>query len=197
MYEIDEHRFTLRGLEFEARIYSDHSHEPPGECEDGHGSVRFVSDSETLRRGEVVLCDLDRGRWVYDFGAALLTASRDKWGLSAAGLAKLGAKPTRGQIRAAAVRADMDHLRGWYRGDWQYVGVAVRAIAADGQPIGGKLDNAIWGVESCGDYWLEVAREIAEEIADTRAGLWRAALREAREARYWQARGVETVKGQA
>lgn len=186
-----------KGRTFEVSRYSDDIQSPPWENSDGHGTVRYIDNRESLGRGEVILCDLDRGRFVYNFGAALLTASRDKWGLpppEVGSLAqRLGKKPTKAQIRAEAVRKDMQYLRGFCSGDWIYIGVCVRIIGSDGAPQGEPFENALWGIESCGEYWEEVAHEIADEILSDRGRAWRAALREARARKYWAARDVVTV----
>lgn len=160
--------FTHCGREFEVSLFDDGDNGAPWGNSDGHGPVRFIRDSEPLEKGETILCDMNRGRFVYNFGQALLIASRDKWGLAPNDLTRLtqtlGKKPSKGQIRAAAVRADMDYLRGWCLDDWGYVGVCVRIIGADGEPIGDQFDNALWGVETGSDYWRDVARELANEI---------------------------------
>lgn len=144
-----------------------------------------------------MLYDLRRGRFVYDFGAALVQASKEGWGLGPDDLQRLaerlGKKPTKSQIRAESVRQDMAHLRGWAAEDWCYMGVCVQIIGADGEPEGDEFEHAIWGVESSGGYWEEVADDLASQIMHSRATVWRAALKEARARRYWAARGVETV----
>ena len=189
--------FIHGGRQFEVSLFEDDCSDAPWERDDGHGPVRFIRDSEPLAKGETVLCDMDRGRFVYNFGQALLIASRDRWGLALDELTRLtqtlGKKPSKGQIRAAAVRADMNHLRAWCRNDWCYVGVCVNIIGVDGEPAGGQFDNALWGVESSGDYWREVARDLADEILFNRRTAWRAALSEARASRYWASRDVQTV----
>jgi hypothetical protein len=187
---IARERFTFEGREFEAARFVDDSAEPPWEREDGHGPVRFISDSEPLARGEVVLWDAPRGRYVYGFGAALVQAWREGWGLGSEEVARLsarlGKRPTKGQIRAESVRQDMAHLRGFVADEWCYIGVSVRIIGPDGEPEGEDYTHALWGVESSGDYWEEVAREVAGWILSERSERWRAALREAR------ARSVDT-----
>ena len=189
------------GRSFIVALYPDDFEDTPNEREDGHGGVRQISDSESMARGEVFLAyGSNRGyRWVYDFGAALVQASREKWGLSSDDLAKLtrilGKSPTRGQINAASVRADMKYLSGFYSSDWCYVGVCVRIVGADGEPEGDEFENAIWGVESCGNYWSEVAKGIAGDILSSRSKAWRAALTERRRVRYWASRDVVTVMG--
>lgn len=194
---IQTETIELSGREFEVRLYADDDSSPPWEREDGHGPVRFISDRETLARGETILHDCRSGRYVYGFGQALMQASRDGWGLAPDALdrltRKLGKKPTKGQVRAQAVRADMDYLRGWCADDWSYVGVCVRIIGADGDAHGNPYKHAVWGIESCGDYWREVALELADEILDEKRKAWRAHLRETREVIYWQSRDVQTL----
>lgn len=193
---IHRETFDYLGRRFEVAQFHDDSGDTPNESEDGHGPVRYAEDRETLQRGEVVLCELQRGRMVYGFGAALVQASREGWGLGSEALQRLanriGKKPTRGQIRAESVREDMSHLRGFYMGDWCYIGVSVRILGPDGEPEGADYEHALWGLESFGDYWEEVARELASDILHTRAAAWRAALREARARKYWASRDVQT-----
>ena len=191
--EVIEHN----GRQFRVDIVDDDDTTPPWERDHAHGSVRYIDDRESLQRGEVVLYDCDRSRYVYNFGAALLQASREKWGLAPDALQaltqRLGRKPSRGQIRAAAVRADMEYLRQWCADYWSYIGVCVRIIGPDGEPDGDKYAHAMWGVESFGDYWQEVARDIADGILRERGQAWRAALVEAREVKYWCTRDVQTM----
>jgi transposase len=48
--------------------------------------------------------------------------------------------------------------------------VCVQHIGPDGEPVGDEFAHALWGVESCGDYWREVAAELAGEmLPDERA----------------------------
>lgn len=189
--------FEHSGRRFEAALFPDDTNEAPWDNEDGHGPVRFIEDSEPLARGETVLHDERRGRWVYGFGAALVQAAREGWGLGADDLARLasrlGKKPTKAQIRAESVRKDMEHLRGFLSGDWCYIGVSVRIIGPDGEPEGRDYSHALWGVESSGYYWEEIAAQLADEILSEKREGWRAALKEARARRYWASRGVETV----
>lgn len=187
------------GRSFVVNLYPDDSHGAPWDECDGHGPVRELDPGEPLQRGEVLLYDDPRGRdrWVYGFGAALVQAQREGWGLNPEDLQRLhdriGRKPTKGQIRAEAVRKDMRYLWGYLAQDWCYTGVCVQLIGPDGEPQGDAFDNALWGVESCGDYWEEVARDLADEILADRAAAWRDALSEARKVRYWASRDVQTV----
>lgn len=193
------HAETIRhdGRDFLVSLRDDDSNDAPWDREDGHGSVRWIPDREPLARGEAVLHDCDRGRYVYAFGQALVQAAREQWGLAPDELARLaarlGKKPTKAQIRAEAVRADMRYLRGWCADDWRYTGVCVQIIGADGEPYGNEFEHALWGVESCGEYWREVAADLADEILADRRALWREHLRETREVIYWNARDVQTL----
>lgn len=190
--EVDDRQFLVS-------VFEDRDASPPWEHEEGHGDIRYVEDGKPMYRGEVVLHDEHRGRWVYDFGGAIVKAAREKWGIDASRkarlIAKLGKKPTRSQINAEAVRDDMDRMRGYLTGDWSYVGVCVQIIGPDNSPLGNLASNSVWGIESDGDYWLEVSIELAQEILAERSAAWRAALREARERRYWNTRDVMTQPG--
>lgn len=187
---------THNGRDFLVSLHVDDVHGAPWREFDGHGSVEYLqSQSDRTPRGWVHLAEEERGpgRYIYDFGGAILQAARDKWGVSPETLASLGPKPSRSKIRAAAVRADMDYLRGWIRGDWCYLGVCVQIIGPDGNPEGDEFTHALWGVESKGEYWREVASDLADEILDERKTAWMSALREARARKYWASRDVVTI----
>jgi len=57
--------------------------------------------------------------------------------------------------------------------------------------------DALWGIESCGDYWKEVAAEninaLIEESIKARRQAALQARREARERNAWACRGMVTV----
>lgn len=186
-----------KGRRFLVSMHFDDDSSPPWEREDGHGPVRYCEDGEPLQRGETVLYDLPRGRYVYNFGAALVQAFREGWGLCPEDVqalaARLGKKPTKGQIRAEAVRKDMAYVRGWAADHWFYMGVCVQILGPDDEPEDDEFAQAVWGVESCGDHWQEIAASLAGQILHERGAAWRAALREAREIRAWAARDVQTV----
>lgn len=195
---ISRDRFEHEGRQFEMAIFGDDDNSPPWERSDGHGPVRYLDDSEPLRRRETVLCDLRRGRYVYDVSAAILQASREGWGLSPESLQRfaqrIGKKPTKAQIRMEAIREDMRFLREWCADDWCYVGVSVRILDSESEPIGDDYEHALWGVESnSADYLQEVAAGLADEILSERRAAWRAHLKETREVVYWQSRDVQTL----
>jgi len=70
----------------------------------------------------------------------------------------------------------------------------VELLGAHGEAI---ADASLWGIESTGEYWRDVAADLAADILYERATAWRAALREARERAYWIARGVLTLRNGA
>lgn len=64
---------------------------------------------------------------------------------------------------AGAAMRDFERLRDWCNDGWHYVGVVVELLDLNGKPTG--RDASLWGIESdAGDYFEEVAREIAGEI---------------------------------
>lgn len=176
-------------------FFPDDDNSPPWERSDGHGPVRFISDRESMESGETILYDCPRGgRYVYGLRDAIAQSIKEKWGRPhgehrerlARNLRKLPSK-------VSAIDADMHFLRGWCADDWCYIGVSVRIIGPDGEPVGDDYSHALWGVESFGDYREEVARDLASEILHERRTAWRAALAEARKRAYWASRDVQTV----
>jgi len=193
------------GYSLRVKIENDDCSDAPWDGDSGHGEVRHeyqYHGTPKLARGETILYSERGDHWIYNQGAAFVTAWRDGWGLSTDSLAKLtrklGKKPTRSQIRAEAVRQDMAFLRGYLSNDWNYVGVYVTLHDAAGVEVSA---DSLWGIESnAGDYLLEVAAECADNCMhaagidlETRAKNWRAALVEARMRRYWAQRDVQTV----
>lgn len=167
-YRLESFDFDYAGKTFRAEIYADEDAGAPWEQSDGHGEV---SDWETRSKqpGELILCEDRRSRRFYDVQETMKKARAECWGLSESALTKLceklGRSATRGEIIAAAVRADFEFLRGWCDNEWQYVGVCVSATDDDGDAIGAPFENALWGVETHNaDYIREVASELASEI---------------------------------
>ena len=167
-YRLNSFDFEHADKTFLAEIYTDNDTGAPWENSDCHG---IVTDWETRSKlpGEWVLCEDRRARRFYDAQETMKKARAEAWGLDAPVLVKLcetlGRPATRGEIIAASVRADFEFLRGWCNGEWQYVGVCVRALDDDGEAIGEPFDHALWGIESSNaDYIREVAIELASEI---------------------------------
>jgi hypothetical protein len=191
---------TFEGRKFEVKKFSDYDRAPPWDpdWDEGQGIVTYRRSRSDKKPGERLLAH-DRGgdSYYYDFAATMQKAKEQGWGISGEDRAKLreklGREPTEGEIRVAAVEANMQHLRGYIMEHWWWIGVSVRIIGPDGEPQGDDYEHALWGVESEGDYWKEVAADLAGEILHERRKAWRAALKEARQRRYWEARGVMTV----
>lgn len=157
--------FEIEG--FTANVYADDSHGNPWEEEDGHIDPEYFHREADVPRGYTIMSTHGRGCWAYDTRAAILKASRERWGLSPSSReyqairVKPGhTKPTRSQVRMAAIRADAWRMAQYINGDWCYVGVSVvRTGETD------SYAHAVWGIESdAGEYLHEVAIEIAGEI---------------------------------
>lgn len=147
---LDTFTFTHNGRDFTARVFADDANDAPWDREDGHGAVEFISDSQPVPRGWTVIHDEHRGRWVYDTGAAIVKAAREHWGSAKTPAA-----------RYAAVKQDREHLAGWLRNDWCYVGVCVTPDDDEGAD---PYAHALWGLESDLDNYLRgVACELADE----------------------------------
>ena len=112
-----------------------------------------------------------RARWAVH-GARIcgIDAEREGWGLAPDALAaltrKLGHAPTKGQLAGAAVLADFRNLEDWANDRWHYIGVVVTLR----NPKGEEVDSeSLWGVEDSGDYYQDVAEELAEELESRHA----------------------------
>ncbi len=185
---------------FEVRFYPDYDCGCPWENSDAHGPVRLLHSREDKRPGERIITSGESNSyaWAYDIQAAINLAKKDGWGLSdkarAELVARLKREPTKGELVAAAVASDFEFLNGWVNGEWHYMGVTVSPVDKHSNvDDSDQYGYALWGVESKGDYWREVAAELANEIinADKKAFVCR--MREARERKYWASRGVVTV----
>ena len=136
----------------------------PWEEDDGHGPVTDWVHREK-RAGEILLCSDRIAKRFYDFAGAMAIAKRDGWGLSddafAALTRKLGHAPTKGQLAEAAVLADFRYLEGWANDRWHYVGVIVTLRNPEGEEV---ANESLWGVEDSGDYYQNVAEELAEGL---------------------------------
>lgn len=164
------------GLRAVIEIERDDDQGPPWKEQDGHGPVsdwrrKDCAGYYAKKPGERLLHEDDRG-WAarfYDWQEAMNIARRDGWGLTDEAKTELAlGKPvgtlTRGEICAAAVGRDFERLRGWCKGDWQWVFVSVSLQDADGEEID---RDALGGVESDGDYWREIASAMVNTLLDS------------------------------
>lgn len=170
------------GIEFDVALFYDSDSTPPWDREDGHGPVRCGKGRGASKKpGERALRTEHGASWLYDWQGAMQQAKTDGWGLGddelAALAAKLGRPPTPGEIRAESVRQDFEYLQRYLRDEWWYIGVEV---SLNGDEL------SVWGVESYGEYWKEVAKELAQT-------LWQQHRKEFDERAYWNARDVATV----
>jgi hypothetical protein len=137
------------GTEIEVRVIPDESMGPPWEEYDGHGPVSEWTTRDK-HPGELVLAR-DRGASrYYDFSEAVKIARRDGWGT---------AGRTPGERAARATLEDFNRLRDWCEDRWSWVGVEV-TVRRDGT----EESESLWGIESDGDYWKDVAAELANGI---------------------------------
>jgi hypothetical protein len=165
---------TLNGLRFAVRLHFDAGTGRPWEESDGHGPVRTSRTDgwgrwNSKRAGEVVLSSDRFTCWLYDVAEALRIAKRDGWGLSPEARAKLADKlkrePTAAEVRAEAVRLDMERLRGWLEDRWHWCIVVVTLLDTDGDTTWEY--DCLGGIESdAGEYLDEVAADLAAGIAD-------------------------------
>jgi len=152
---------------FVARVYLNEDHGNPWDEEDGHVSPEYFVRRDDVPSGWAIMSTHGRGYWAYDLGAALMKASREKWGLStdsreykAIRIKEGHKKPTRAQIRYAAVKADAWRMAEFINGDWGYVGVSVTREDEEE-----TYDHAVWGIESDDQsFWQEIAKELMCEM---------------------------------
>lgn len=197
----DTYTIEHAGRNFVASLFNDSdSRAAPWEEYDGHGIIRQTYSPYSRpdkKPGETIMHHTRGEVWLYDVQATTAKAKKEGWELCDAQLAKLAAQlgraPTPGEVTAAAVQFDLEYCSGFLRGDWSYIGVGVQLVGPDGEPQDSSYTHAVWGIESTGDYWREVAAELAGEIMHSRASAWRAALKEARARKYWASRDVVTV----
>jgi hypothetical protein len=178
--------FEHKGRTFAVRFHQDEQAGPPWEQADGHGEVRTAYLREK-RPGERVLGPTGtRDVWyLYDFAGAVRIAKRDGWDAVPYG------QGTKGQRAARAVADDYEFLRLWCANQWEYVGVCVSMLGAEGEET--PYSASCWGVETYKNYHWDMARELAAECLSEAGHAFRAALHEAREVRYWARRDVRTA----
>lgn len=156
----------------------------PGEfilSDDGRGRKRFYDFASSCRiarqdgwgslPGELIV---DRfahsGARKFRATAGSFTAyGKDPNAATSALYAAYRATMTARQYAAAVAMRHFENLRAWCNDEWCYIGIVVRR--ADDCTCCGASES-LWGIESnCGEYALEVARELAEQLgASKRAG---------------------------
>jgi len=153
--------FEHEGKRFRVYIEPDDCGDTPWERSEGHGKVRTISehyrcDTTQKKPGERVLYTGGNKVWLYDWQDACKQARKDGW----------NAPPYDAPNRIErAVQADFDFLRGWLNDDWWYVGVCVAMVNEDDEDITEKYTNALWGIESNADEYLdETAHELAGQV---------------------------------
>ena len=197
----DSEIIEVQTRKFNVHFYHDSDMGRPWENADGHGPVRKLRSRDDKRPGERIMASGERHSyvWAYDVQASINLAKKDGWGLSDKARAELVAslkrEPTKGEIVAAAVASDFEFLNGWVNDEWHYMGVTVSPVNKRGEvDDSDEFAHALWGVKSTGDYWREVAAELANEIIDADKKAFICRMREARERKYWASRGVMTVE---
>lgn len=151
----------------------DDSMAEPWKEHDGHGKVSEWRtykwrDGRGKRAGERTLCMDGYSARFYDFAGAVETARKDEWGCNHIITDDHGATiisyghATKGELAACAAQQDFDRLRAWCNDYWQWIGVVVTIYDADGTKV---EQDSVWGIESDGDYWKDVAAELLTGMA--------------------------------
>lgn len=162
--------FTHNGYSFRMELQYDHDMGPPWEEHDGHGDVEGVtspSGRPEKRGGQRVMYRSGRACWLYDWQGAIAMAKAEGWGLRdeahAELAARLGREPTKGEVTAAAVEADFQHLRGWLNDGWHWTCLRVVLLDVNGDEVN---DDYLGGFESSmdDDEFLAEARAMAENL---------------------------------
>lgn len=178
----DGDTFEREGHTFRVTHPYDDSGDAPWDRSDCHGPVSEWT-SRAKRPGERVLCSDRSSHRFYDWQEACKLA-RTKWGCTT--------------DIANVVQQDFDYLRRWCDDQWQYIGVVVEMIDGNGAVLG---TESLWGIESDAyDCLRDTAHGLADQLLhahgrtrNQRRQAWRAALREARERRYWAQRDLITI----
>jgi len=167
---IHETIFSINGLSFQYFIEVDLDNECPWDRSDAHGTVRHVNTRNNGYRsfkapGERVIHVDGYDIWLYDFAGAMKKAKAQGWVAD-------GVKPDMhpGKALELAVNEDMKHLRGWLASEWHYVGVTVKLLDVNGNPVEGPEESR-WGIESYATECIQaeiqqMAMDIAESIGD-------------------------------
>lgn len=158
-----------------ATLVFDQDTGPSWENGDGYGIVsdwrpysEHYSGGDYKAPGERVLCKDDRGGSArfYDVQASTKKAREEGWGCGV----DAHEHKTEGEKTACAVEQDFQFHRAWCEDRWQYVGVVLSIIDADGEDVDDHA-GSLWGIE-CGydeggykswEYLTEVANDLLSE----------------------------------
>ena len=175
-----------KGYTAQIEIERDEHMGEPWKEHDGHGNVtEWVTRDK--RPGERLLCSDRSQKRFYDYQGAIEKARAEGWD------APPYSTGTKGEQAVRAVNADFELLRAWCNDEWYWCGVIV-TVCKNGVTIG---TDSLWGIESCGDYWQEIGTDMAHGIMEqdlaNRKSAWLGAMKESRERRACEYRGIATV----
>jgi hypothetical protein len=143
--------FTHQGRTFTLRIERDDYMGEPWKEDDGHGVVSEWQRRQKRPHERILVSDRDSHRF-YDVRESMKIALRDGWGCGIDG----HQHATKRAAAACAVDRDFEHLRAWCADEWEWVSVIVTH---------GDETASLSGIESnAGEYLMETARELADEI---------------------------------
>jgi hypothetical protein len=180
-YDNGERINLTRGAYAIIKVIPDEDMGPPWKEHDGHGPVSGWENRDK-KPGELILNENRGSKRFYDFAEAVKIAKRDGWDTKPYGTG------TKGERAHRAAMADYESLRGWCNDDWHWIGVVVTLCTPEGE-----FDASLWGIESEGDYWRDVAVDLIAECRHEYAAAQCKKRKETKERNYWAFRGVVTV----
>jgi hypothetical protein len=134
------------GSTVKIEVIRDEDMGPPWDEVDGYGEViGWTADPKDP--GWMVLAKDGRSRLYYNFQGAVEKARREEWGAEG---------KTARERAARAAMEDFRRMRAWCDNEWEWVGVVVTLT----RPDGSEVRDSLWGIESDGDCWREVAAEL-------------------------------------
>lgn len=148
---------SIGGKDFKFKATFEHDPDCSPLDDDGHGAV---SDWVTRDKkpGELVLCRDGSYKRYYHYQSACQLALVDKWN---AYPYNEGSETPRQQAAKAAM-ADFKFLKSWFEDEWGYVVVCVTLLDDEGEET--DVREYLGGVQTLGDYHLEEARILADEL---------------------------------
>jgi len=184
METLESYQIKIDGLCFAVEITADYGMGMPWEEYDGYGVIEKRRYTRGYRPekspNEIILYADNDTAWIYDVKATLKKAKKEAWGIE-----NPPADWSKKQIRAEAVKRDIDYCKKWLTGDMFCVAVGV--TYADNPDY---VDN-IGGVEAS---YLAGGFDDAKWHANLMAGYLADQIKkEKRETEYWASRDVCTV----